>query len=122
MDVWQGSILYLEGDREKAMEQKDVESIMKDLLVGPTGNWLMSEETLFKMANEIRGTHMTDSEKQILSALISVIEEYMPCKNGKYEHKCMQAPNDALEVLEKFGLAEDDGWHIVPTEKWKGLL
>lgn len=63
----------------------------------------------------------TGKEAQILKALISTIEEYMPKAGDRYEHRMMSAPLETLEVLEEFGLAGDDGWCIVPTEKWEDL-
>ncbi len=72
---------------------------------------------------------------ELLDALTGMIEQYMPSRevespyeffintvsvpeNKVFEHACMTAGERASDVLMKYGLAYDDGYSIVPNEKF----
>jgi hypothetical protein len=80
---------------------------------------------------------ITKETLQILDALVGLIEQYMPSREVKepykmyggeiiqvppegrvFEHRNMSTGEYALDVLMKYGLADDDGYSIVPNEKF----
>lgn len=61
-------------------------------------------------------------ELLLIDALLGVIMQYMPEEKtsldadenaNEYKHACMKAGEDAVEELERYGVAHDDGWSIV---------
>jgi hypothetical protein len=66
---------------------------------------------------------------EMLEALCMVVSQYMPNGEGKlpsgeqkrYEHRNMTAGEYACDVLEKHGLAEDDGHSIVVNQKFHDI-
>ncbi len=67
----------------------------------------------------------TPEERRILHHLITVWGQYnswgSSYEDGVFGHACMQAGERACELLEEYGLAFDDGWNAVLTEKGKQL-
>lgn len=80
---------------------------------------------------------ITEKDLVFLDALIGVIEQYMdsreckedfkvyggatmkaPHKGVVYEHRNMSTGEAALDVLMEYGLADDDGYSIVPNERF----
>ena len=51
---------------------------------------------------------MTDAEKRLLRALMSMCSQYLE-KGDRLDHLFMSAGEDALEVLAAYGLVELDG-------------
>lgn len=69
---------------------------------------------------------MQKETAEILQALCWVVERYMKKEHEGtdregYAHMCEATGEAVCDVLEKYGLAKDDGYCIVPTKKFHKL-
>lgn len=66
---------------------------------------------------------MTDSERQLLTALAWMCEQYLGSGKAEWlDHQCMGAGEDAVALLVKYGLVAESGRGGTWTDEGKALL
>lgn len=66
---------------------------------------------------------MTDSERQLLTALAWMCEQYLGSGKAEWlDHQCMGAGEDAVALLVKYGLVAESGRGETWTDEGKALL
>lgn len=66
---------------------------------------------------------VSERERRILRALAGMAYQYMGGGfDGKLDHMCMSAGEDAVKVLAEFGLVVDEGRHSRWTPAGEALL
>ncbi len=57
----------------------------------------------------------------LLGCICSLVSQYMPMEGDGYCHQNMTAGENAVDILENYGLAVDDGRCIVPNKKFEEM-